>query len=49
MPSHVTVNMDAEEKSIQICNLCLKCLKEKNKCKQVHDWLLTASMIKTMT
>jgi len=49
MPSYVTVNMGAEEKSLQISNLCLKCLKNKSECRQVHEWLVTASMIKTVT
>lgn len=49
MPSYVTVNADLEEKSLQICNTCLKCLRDKTTCRQVHDWLLTASMIKTLT
>ena len=56
MPSYVTVNMDSEEKSIQIWNLCQNCLKNRNgqrsandKCRRVHEWLFTAPMIKTVT
>ncbi|XP_023349518.1 mitogen-activated protein kinase kinase kinase 15, partial [Eurytemora carolleeae] len=49
MPSYVKVNKDAEEKSITIENLCIKCLKNDSACKQVHEWLFTASMIKTVT
>jgi len=48
MPSYVTVNNGAEEKSLTIENLCLKCIKDKP-CKQPHTWELTASDIKTMT
>ncbi|KAL1139853.1 hypothetical protein AAG570_006830 [Ranatra chinensis] len=47
MPSYVTVNLGAEEKSLQIGNLCLQCMKRI--CKQVHDWLFTASMIRSVS
>ncbi|KAK9506900.1 hypothetical protein O3M35_008749 [Rhynocoris fuscipes] len=48
MPSHVTVNLGDEEKSLTICNLCLKCEKGMT-CRQVHDWLFTASMIRSVS
>ncbi|XP_012228061.1 mitogen-activated protein kinase kinase kinase 15 isoform X3 [Linepithema humile] len=47
MPSYVNVNLGAEEKSIQIWNLCLDNMR--NSCKQVHDWLFTASMIRSVS
>lgn len=47
MPSYVTVNMGAEEKSIQITNLCLEALK--GKCTKLHEWLFTASSIKSVS
>lgn len=47
MPSYVNVNLGAEEKSIQIWNLCLDNMK--NSCKQVHDWLFTESMIRSVS
>ncbi|KAK0168323.1 hypothetical protein PV327_002140 [Microctonus hyperodae] len=47
MPSYVNVNLGAEEKSIQIWNLCLDSMK--NDCKQVHDWLFTANMIRSVS
>ena len=46
MPSYVNVNLGAEEKSIHIWNLCLESMK--GKCRQVHDWLLTKSMIRSV-
>jgi len=49
MPSYVKVNKDAEEKSITIEHLCFKCMRKDSDCKQVHEWLFTASMIKTVT
>lgn len=47
MPSYVIVNLGAEEKSIQITNLCLESMKKN--CKQVHDWLFNASMIRSVS
>ncbi|XP_044005267.1 mitogen-activated protein kinase kinase kinase 15 isoform X2 [Aphidius gifuensis] len=47
MPSYVNVNLGADEKSIKIWNLCLDNLK--NNCKQVHDWLFTANMIRSVS
>ncbi|XP_059083686.1 mitogen-activated protein kinase kinase kinase 15-like isoform X1 [Tigriopus californicus] len=58
MPSYVTVNIDSEEQSLQISNLCQKCLvsqlqgsaqSSSNKCNKLHTWLLTAPMIKSVT
>ncbi|XP_030374500.1 mitogen-activated protein kinase kinase kinase 15 [Scaptodrosophila lebanonensis] len=47
MPSYVTINMDADEKSIQIVNLCLA--HSKNECKKLHDFLFVASKIKSVS
>lgn len=47
MPSYVNVNLGAEEKSLQIVNLCID--KLKNNCKQVHDWLFTANSIRSVS
>nr|XP_045590226.1 mitogen-activated protein kinase kinase kinase 15-like isoform X3 [Procambarus clarkii] len=47
LPSYVTVNLGAEEKSIQVGNLCIDQMK--GNCRQVHDWLFNASSIKTIT
>ncbi|XP_013777721.1 mitogen-activated protein kinase kinase kinase 5-like isoform X3 [Limulus polyphemus] len=47
MPSYVTVNMDAEEKSIQISNLCLDTLK--GKCHKLHEWLFHDNSIKSVS
>lgn len=49
MPSYVTVNLGAEEKSLQISNICLNCLRGKDRCHQVHDWLFTASQIRSVS
>lgn len=47
LPSYVTVNLGAEEKSLQLWNLCIDQMK--GTCRQVHDWLFTASSIKSIT
>ncbi|KAH8343720.1 mitogen-activated protein kinase kinase kinase 15 [Drosophila kikkawai] len=47
MPSYVTINMDADEKSIQIVNICLA--HTKNGCKRLHDFLFVASKIKSVS
>ncbi|XP_042878655.1 mitogen-activated protein kinase kinase kinase 15-like isoform X1 [Penaeus japonicus] len=47
LPSYVTVNLGAEEKSIQLSNLCID--RMKGICRRVHEWLFTASSIKSIT
>lgn len=47
MPSYVNINMDADEKSIQIINICLA--HSKNACKKVHDFVFNASQIKSVS
>ncbi|KAH8420814.1 hypothetical protein KR222_005631 [Zaprionus bogoriensis] len=47
MPSYVTMNMDADEKSIQIVNICLT--HSKNDCKKLHNFLFVASKIKSVS
>lgn len=49
MPSYVTVNDSQDEQSLQIFNLCLKCLRDKGSCRKIHEWLVTSAQIKTMT
>ena len=49
MPSYVTVNDSHDEQSLQIFNLCLKCLRDKGSCRKIHEWLVTSAQIKTMT
>ncbi|KAH9381780.1 hypothetical protein HPB48_009812 [Haemaphysalis longicornis] len=47
MPSYVTVNMGAEEKSIEIRNLCIDTLR--GNCRKIHEWLFTASSIRSIS
>ncbi|XP_055676600.1 mitogen-activated protein kinase kinase kinase 15 isoform X2 [Lutzomyia longipalpis] len=47
MPSYMIVNMGAEEKSLQIINICLA--HSKGTCKKVHDFLFTANQIKSVS
>lgn len=44
MPSYVNVNLGAEEKSIRVWNLCMESIR--GTCKQAHDWLFVANMIR---
>ncbi|XP_076042610.1 apoptotic signal-regulating kinase 1 isoform X3 [Oratosquilla oratoria] len=46
-PSYITVNLGAEEKSIQLWNLCIDQMK--GECRKVHDWLFTAASVKSVT
>ncbi|XP_075974208.1 apoptotic signal-regulating kinase 1 isoform X2 [Anticarsia gemmatalis] len=45
MPSYVNVNMGAEQKSVEILNLCLDSIR--GECRQVHRWLFTSDMIRS--
>ncbi|KAG7306066.1 hypothetical protein JYU34_008647 [Plutella xylostella] len=45
MPSYVNVNMGAEQKSVEILNLCIDSIR--GECRQVHRWLFTADMIRS--
>ncbi|GFY71567.1 hypothetical protein TNIN_459971 [Trichonephila inaurata madagascariensis] len=47
MPSNVTANMGADEKSVHIRNLCLKELK--GECRKLHEWVFTASSLKSVS
>ena len=46
VPSHVNVNLGAEEKSMEIVNSCLDHMKEK-KCTSLHNWLFSPEEIKS--
>lgn len=45
MPSYVNVNMGAEQKSLEILNLCIDSIR--GQCRQVHRWLFTSDMIRS--
>ncbi|XP_055927798.1 mitogen-activated protein kinase kinase kinase 15-like isoform X2 [Argiope bruennichi] len=47
MPSNVTVNMGADEKSIHIRNLCVKELR--GECRKLHEWVFNASALKSVS
>lgn len=47
MPSHVMLNLGAEQKSLQIINNCLA--HTRGTCKKVHDFLFTAGQIKSVS
>ncbi|XP_077488637.1 apoptotic signal-regulating kinase 1 isoform X14 [Amblyomma americanum] len=47
MPSYVTVNMGAEEKSLEIRNLCLETIR--GNCRKIHEWLFNASTIRSIS
>ncbi|KAF6208098.1 hypothetical protein GE061_016548 [Apolygus lucorum] len=47
MPSYVTVNLGADEKSLTINNLCAECMKDN--CKKIHTWDFTAVMIRSVS
>jgi mitogen-activated protein kinase kinase kinase 5 len=46
VPSYVIVNLGAEDKSLQITNVCLECLRDKSKCHRLHDWLISTDMLR---
>ncbi|KAK9754931.1 MAP3K TRAFs-binding domain [Popillia japonica] len=47
MPTYLCVNLEAEQQSIQITNLCLKSLQ--HNCTQIHDWEFTSPMIRSVS
>lgn len=46
VPSYVTVNLGLDDKSMQISNICIQCLKDDNSCHRPHDWLITTDMVR---
>ena len=46
VPSYVTVNLGLDEKSLQISNICISCLKNEGSCHRPHDWLITTDMVR---
>ncbi|KAL3276728.1 hypothetical protein HHI36_012098 [Cryptolaemus montrouzieri] len=47
MPSHVCINLQAEQPSLKLSNLCKKCLL--GDCTQIHDWEFTANSIRSVS
>ncbi|XP_055627970.1 mitogen-activated protein kinase kinase kinase 15 isoform X2 [Toxorhynchites rutilus septentrionalis] len=47
MPSYVSIHMNAEQKSIDIVNICQQ--HEKEKCRKVHNFNFLASQIKSVS
>lgn len=47
IPSHVNVNLDVEDKSLQIINICVN--HERDNCRKRHDFLFTANQIKSVS
>lgn len=47
IPSHVNVNLDVEEKSLQIINICAN--HERDNCRKRHDFLFTSNQIKSVS
>ncbi|KAM3963712.1 apoptotic signal-regulating kinase 1 isoform 2-T2 [Aphomia sociella] len=45
MPSYVNVNMGAEQKSLEIFNICMDSMR--GECRQVHRWLFTSDKIRS--
>ncbi|KAG1653822.1 Mitogen-activated protein kinase kinase kinase 5 [Nymphon striatum] len=53
VPSYVVVNLGAVEQSLQIHNVCLKCLQGRKSfaqetCNQIHEWLFPATAIRSV-
>ncbi|KAG1653823.1 Mitogen-activated protein kinase kinase kinase 5 [Nymphon striatum] len=54
VPSYVVVNLGAVEQSLQIHNVCLKCLQGRKSfaqetCNQIHEWLFPATAIRSVS
>ncbi|KAF5298256.1 hypothetical protein FQR65_LT09767 [Abscondita terminalis] len=47
MPTYVCVNLQTEQQSVQVTNLCVKSLK--GTCTQMHDFEFTAPMIRSVS
>ncbi|KAJ8919071.1 hypothetical protein NQ315_016978 [Exocentrus adspersus] len=47
MPSYVCINLGAEPQTLQVTNLCERCLKRE--CTQIHNWEFTANQIRSVS
>ncbi|XP_031333897.1 mitogen-activated protein kinase kinase kinase 15-like [Photinus pyralis] len=47
MPTYVCVNLETEQKSLQVTNLCVESLR--GTCTQMHDFEFTAAMIRSVS
>lgn len=46
MPTYITINLDAEEKSITISQMCITHLGDLNGCRKPHLWIIPATGIR---